>query len=374
MRSLQQSPGSARNVAEPSDRRHRLVAFTVPARASLAAAQRGIIMAPSASLPPVDRLDVLFLVDNATDGLSTTPANVENEFSSVTRRGLRASSARCLCCAVHGLSCLITAERGGTRHAVLFDSGPEDYAFERNTTRLGADLGSVESIVLSHGHWDHSGAMFLALHAIRARNGGQVVPYYAHPGMFHSRAIRLPNGHVRLMDDVPGVDDLAAHGARVVSTTEPQRLLDDMFYVSGEIPRVTAYERGIPGQVRRTADGKDWEPDELVIDERWLTVNLAGKGLVVFSACSHAGIVNVLTHARATFPGVPIHAVFGGLHLSGPQEKVIPQTVEDMRAFSPAMIAAGHCTGWRAMAALANAFGDKVLAPLAVGKRYTFAG
>jgi 7,8-dihydropterin-6-yl-methyl-4-(beta-D-ribofuranosyl)aminobenzene 5'-phosphate synthase len=331
-------------------------------------------MAPSASLTPVDRLDVLILVDNATDGLSTAPANVESEFSSVTRRGLRASSGRCLCCAVHGLSCLITAERGGTRHAVLFDSGPEDYAFERNTTRLGADLGSVESIVLSHGHWDHSGAMFLALHAIRARNGGSAVPYYAHPGMFRSRAMRLANGNVRLMDDVPGIDDLTAHGARVVSTTEPQRFLEDMFYVSGEIPRVTAYERGLPGQVRRTADGKDWEPDELVADERWLAVNLAGNGLVVFSACSHAGIINVLTHARATFPGVPIHAVLGGLHLSGTNEKVIPQTVEDMRAFSPAMIAAGHCTGWRAMAALASAFGDKVLAPLAVGKRYTFAG
>ena len=125
--------------------------------------------------------------------------------------------------------------------------------------------------------------------------------------------------------------------------------------------------------MRRTADGKDWEPDELVMDERWLAVNLAGKGLVVFSACSHAGIINVLTHARATFPDMPIHAVLGGLHLSGPQEQAIPQTVEAMKAFSPAMIAAGHCTGWRAMAALAGAFGDKALAPLAVGKRYTLA-
>ncbi len=327
-------------------------------------------MAPPNSLTPVDRLDVLILVDNTTDGLSTTPGNVESEFASVTRRGLRASSARCLCCAVHGLSCLITAERGGKRHAVLFDSGPEDYAFERNTTRLGADLGSVESIVLSHGHWDHSGAMFLALHAIRARNGGREVPYYAHPGMFHSRAIRLPNGNVRLMDDVPGADDLTEHGARVVCTTEPQLFLDDMFYVSGEIPRVTAYERGIPGQVRRTADGKDWEPDELVIDERWLAVNLAGKGLVVFSACSHAGIVNVLTHARATYPACRSMRCSAACICRGRRE-VIPQTVDDMTAFSPAMIAAGHCTGWRALTALAGAFGDKVLAPLAVGKRYT---
>ena len=323
-------------------------------------------------LAPADTVEIQILVDNATDGLSTNPANVEHEFAFATRRGMRASSARCLCCAVHGLSCLITVRRGDLSHTVLFDSGPEDYAFERNTTRLGADLGKVESIVLSHGHWDHSGAMFLALGAIRARNGGRRVPYYAHPGMFRTRGMRLPNGTVRVMDDVPGIDDLTAQGAQVICTTEPQLLLDDLFLVSGEVPRVTPFERGLPGQVRKTADGKDWEPDELLMDERWLAVNVKGKGLVVFSACSHAGIINVLTHARASFPDGPLHAVMGGLHLSGVNEPIIPQTVAAMRDFKLATIAAGHCTGWRALAALAQEFGDKVLVPTAVGKRYTF--
>lgn len=324
------------------------------------------------TLLPVDKVDIQILVDNATDGLSSTPANVESEFAFATRRGLRASSGRCLCCAVHGFSALLTATRGATRHTVLFDSGPEDFAFERNSTRLGADLGQVETIVLSHGHWDHSGAMFSALGAIRARNGARAVPYYAHPGMFRSRAMRLPNGGLRFMDDVPSIADLTAQGADVVCTTEPRSFLDDMFYVSGEIPRVTLFERGLPGQVRKTEDGSGWEPDELLMDERWLAVNVKGKGLVVLSACSHAGIVNVLTHARASFDGVPLHGVMGGLHLSGANEAIIPQTVEAMAEFKLAQIAAGHCTGWRAIAALAASLGDKVLAPSAVGKRYTF--
>ncbi len=324
------------------------------------------------ALAPVDEVEIQVLVDNATDGLSTTPANVETEFGYATRRGLRASSGRCLCCAVHGLSCLVTARRGGVGHSVLFDSGPEDYAFERNTTRLGADLGKVESIVLSHGHWDHSGAMLLALGAIRARNGGREVPYYAHPGMFRSRGMMLPDGSVRLMDDVPGIDDLAAHGARVICTTEPRSFLGDMFFVSGEIPRVTSFERGLPGQVCRSEDGRNWVPDELLMDERWLAIHVKGKGLVVLSACSHAGIINVLRHAGASFPGIPVHAVMGGLHLSGANEKIIPQTVEAMKEFQLATIAAGHCSGWRAMSALAAAFGDKVVAPSAVGKRYSF--
>ena len=94
---------------------------------------------------------------------------------------------------------------------------------------------------------------------------------------------------------------------------------------------MTGFERGYPGQMRRTADG--WEPDELLIDERWLAVNVAGKGLVVLSACSHAGIVNVCRHARATFPDIPLHAVMGGLHLAGPNEEIIPQTVEGLGEF-----------------------------------------
>ena len=267
---------------------------------------------------------------------------------------------------------LLTATRGDKRHSVLFDSGPEDFAFERNTARLGADLGQVESIVLSHGHWDHSGAMFLALNAIRSRNGQRVVPYYAHPGMFRSRAMRLPNCSLRYLDDVPSSADLTAQGADVICITEPRAFLDDMFYVSGEIPRVTPFERGLPGQVRKTEDGSSWEPDELLVDERWLAVNVKGKGLVVLSACSHAGIVNVLKHAGASFADVRLYAVMGGLHLSGVNEEIIPQTVEAIRDFGLTQIAAGHCTGWRAIAALSAAFGDNVLSPTAVGKRYTF--
>jgi len=317
-----------------------------------------------------DKVEVRILVDNATDMLSSNPPFVESESGYLNRRGFKSSSARCLCCAVHGLSCLVTAYRGDKTRTVLFDTGPEDYAFERNVTRLGVDLGVVGSIVLSHGHWDHAGAMLLALGMIRGRNGARDVPFYAHPGMFVTRGVRQPNGTVRRMDDVPSVADLTDFGARMVVTTEPQTFLDGLFYVSGEIPRLTPFERGYPGQMRRTADG--WEPDELLMDERWLAVNVAGKGLVVLSACSHAGIVNVCKHVRATFPGISIHAVVGGLHPSGPNEEIIPQTVAGLREFGLGTIAAGHCTGWRAMTALANAFGDTVLAPTAVGKQFTF--
>jgi 7,8-dihydropterin-6-yl-methyl-4-(beta-D-ribofuranosyl)aminobenzene 5'-phosphate synthase len=323
-------------------------------------------------LKPADKVEILVLVDNTTDGLSSTSANVETEFTSASRRGLRAFSGRCLCCAVHGFSVLITAYKANLQHSMLLDSGPEDYAFERNTTRLGADLGKVESIVLSHGHWDHSGAMLLALGAIRSRNGNVNVPFYAHPGMFVSRGIKSANSSVRRMDDVPSIDDLTSRGADVICTIEPQSFLDNLFFVSGEIPRVTKFERGMPGQVRQASDGKSWVPDEQVTDERWVAVNVKDKGLVIFSACSHAGIINVLKHAREIYPTTPLYAVMGGLHLAGANEGIIPDTIEAMKEFRLAKIAASHCTGWRALSALATAFGDDILAPAMVGSRYTF--
>ena len=167
------------------------------------------------------------------------------------------------------------------------------------------------------------------------------------------------------------VADLEAHGGTVVSTREAQHIAGGTVFVSGEIPRRTPFETGLPGQHRRTADGKGWEPDELLVDERFVAVNVRGKGLVVLTACSHAGVINVLAHARDCFPGEKLHCVLGGLHLSGTNERVIPQTVEALKGFDLDVVAAGHCTGWRAMAALANAFGDKKLTWTIVANGFT---
>ena len=327
-----------------------------------------------AILREVDSAEVHIIVDNVTDSLSSVPSFVETEFASLNRRrhGHWALSGSCLCCAAHGLSCLITVKSGNETKTLLFDTGPEDRVFEQNVSRLGADLSSVEAIVLSHGHWDHGGAMVRALQIIRDRNGGKRVPYYSHPDMFRTRAMKRPDGSMLLMEDVPSVGVLTDNGADVVNSREPQTLFEGMAYVSGEIARVTPFERGLPGQHRKTLDGKGWELDELIMDERFVAVNVKGKGLIVFTACSHAGVINVLKQARASFRDVPLYAVAGGLHLSGSNERIIPDTVTAMREFGLSVIAAGHCTGWRAVTALANEFGDKTLVPLAVGKRFSF--
>lgn len=322
-------------------------------------------------LAQADRAEILILVDNVTDNLSSVPAYVETEMPRLWKRGLKLLSGRCMCCAAHGLACAVTVWRGDTAHTLLFDTGPDDSVFGRNVERLGFDMGGIESIVLSHGHWDHSGAMLLALEMIQLSNGGRPVPTYMHPGMYRSRAMKAADGSMRPFADVPSQAQLEQAGALVVNAIEPQLILDDLFYVSGEIPRVTAFETGMQGQHRRTLDGQGWEPDPLVIDERFIAVSVKGKGVIVLTACSHAGVVNVMTHARECFAGETLYGVLGGFHLSGGNERIIPETVAELRAFELKMIAAAHCTGWRAVNALANAFGDAV-APAAVGKVYRF--
>jgi len=329
--------------------------------------------AKPATPAPVDRLEVLILVDNVTDNLSSVPSFVETEMSRLWQRGLKRMSGHCLCCAAHGLSCAITAWRGDVSRTLLFDTGPDVDVFDRNVDRLGFDMGRVDGIVLSHGHWDHCGAMLRALEMIQIRTGGRSVPTYMHPGMYATRAMKAPDGSMRPFADVPTAAMLAQQGAQVIEATSPQTVLDDLFYVSGEIPRVTPFEVGMPGQHRRTADDSGWEPDPLLLDERFVAVDVKDKGIVVFTACSHAGVVNVLAHARDCFPGKALHGVLGGFHLAGGNEAVIPQTVEAMAAFDLALIGAGHCTGWRAVNALARRFGDAV-APSAVGKLYRFQG
>ncbi|NQV19886.1 MAG: MBL fold metallo-hydrolase [Rhodospirillales bacterium] len=324
-------------------------------------------------LTAVDRVEVSVLIDNVTDILSTVPENVTPEVPNVMAAGATELSGECLCCAHWGLSLVITAWSGDTRHSLLFDSGPEGTTVDRNGNRLGQDFGAIESVVLSHGHWDHSGGMLTALDLITTANGGKKVPFHTNPGMFVKRALRLPDGGVVPFKDVSSVNELTEAGADVVNSEDPQLLLDGMYYLSGEIPRRTSYEVGLPGHVKRNADDTDWDPDPLLMDERWVAVNVAGKGLIVFTACSHAGVVNVLNHARDVFDPVPIYGVMGGFHLSGAaNEKIIPETVEDMKAFDLKMIVPGHCTGWRAIHALVNAFGEEIVVPSAVGRRHRF--
>lgn len=322
----------------------------------------------STALQPVDSVEILVLIDNKTDALSSLPEGFSDEWVNLHKAGMEQISGAGQCCANHGLALIITAQRGGTKHVMLFDAGPVDFAVEYNASRLGASFGEIEAIALSHGHWDHAGGIPAAIGLIRQEGQTGDLPVYLHPGMFRKRAFPLSTGELIEIREIATPDELWAQGATPVVTDQPLSVLDDMFYISGEIPRVTSYEAGFPGHVQRNAEDTGWEDDPLLMDERYVAVNIAGKGLAVFSACSHAGIVNVLHAARRDFPGVPIHALTGGFHLEGGNERIIEDTVADFEQFGIGLILPGHCTGWRATNALERSYGERVV-PIAVGMK-----
>jgi len=324
-----------------------------------------------AALEPVDRLEALVLVDNVTDQLSTNPDGVQSEFAALLKAGVTTVSGESICSAHHGLSVLLTAYRKDAVHTVLFDTGPEAYGIRRNGALLGVDFGAVRHLVLSHGHWDHCGGALAALDLVASARGRATV--YSHPGMYRRRARRLPTGGIMPFRSIPTADEMRAAGADVLVTDEPQVFAGDAFFVSAEIPRVSAYERGLADHLWQPDAPDEWAPDPLIMDERFVAVHVRDKGLVVLTGCSHAGVVNVLTHARDLFPGIPLWSVMGGLHLSGAgPEKIIGETVRDLAGFQPARIVPAHCTGWRALTALLAAFGESRVAPAAVGKRFAF--
>ncbi len=113
-------------------------------------------------------------------------------------------------------------------------------------------------------------------------------------------------------------------------------------------------------------------PDPLILDERFLAARVRGRGVSVLSSCSHAGVVNAALGALGAFGGEPIDVILGGYHLAGEgMEPRIEPTVHDLaNRVRPRVVAPGHCTGWRAKAALAHTFAPGNYGPSVVGSLY----
>jgi 7,8-dihydropterin-6-yl-methyl-4-(beta-D-ribofuranosyl)aminobenzene 5'-phosphate synthase len=318
-------------------------------------------------LEPVDRVEITTLMDNVTDvfmpdqGPARRPGpTVGHTRPSAIMAGGTAADALV---AEHGFSMLVTVHKGAGTHRVLFDAGTSPDGVVENMRRLDIDPGSVEAIVCSHGHFDHTTGIDGLIRAVGRAN----MPVLIHPHFWRRRRVLLPGIEPQ---ELPSVSRRALEdaGFDVLEAAQPSFVLGGSVLVTGEVPRVTGYEPGFPPQ-QAWLDGR-WEPDPLVLDDQAIVINVAGKGLIVLTGCGHAGIVNICRYARRLTGDQPLYAAMGGFHLNGPLfEPLIPRVLDDLHAMSPQVLVPAHCTGWRAQHAMSRSFGEAFV-PNTVGSRF----
>ena len=306
-------------------------------------------------LEPVDELSVLTVCDNVMDMLLPDEgpakrlplagmARLAPMLEAPTILGGKAADVPL---AEHGFSALVEIRKGGRVRRLLFDTGLTPAGCAGNLRRLGKDPADIEVIVCSHGHFDHT----TGLSGLIGRLGRANLPVLLHPEFWARRRLAIPGEPFEL--PTTSRRGLEEAGFDVIEQRQPSFLFDRSVLITGEVDRVTGFEKGFP--VHQAWRGGRWEPDPLILDDQALIAHVAGRGLVVLTGCGHAGVINICRYAQRLTGMAKLHAVIGGFHLAGPLfEPVIGDTVSALEQLAPDLIVPAHCTGWKATHALAR--------------------
>jgi 7,8-dihydropterin-6-yl-methyl-4-(beta-D-ribofuranosyl)aminobenzene 5'-phosphate synthase len=241
-----------------------------------------------------------------------------------------------------GLSILIEKDD----RSILFDTGATISAAQ-NAKSLGIDLKKVDTIVLSHGHFDHTGGLVHLLAKI-----DHEVQVIAHPRIWDAKYNRTPGRPDRYIGIPYSRQELESLGARFKLTSEPVKI-DDEIMTTGEVPMQTDFETIDSSLEIRNEKG--WQPDEL-LDDLGVVIKTS-LGLAVIPGCAHRGLINTLYQARKITGIDKIHIVVGGSHLISASEEQIWRTISALNEMGVQKLATCHCSGLRANTLLSQTFG-----------------
>jgi 7,8-dihydropterin-6-yl-methyl-4-(beta-D-ribofuranosyl)aminobenzene 5'-phosphate synthase len=242
-----------------------------------------------------------------------------------------------------GVSYLL--EDNGLR--VLFDVGYSD-AFLRNAQKMNLSFSTLDYLVFSHGHLDHTWGLDPLL-KYYMELAFEKIPYkkpevVAHPELFESKIV-MPEGE---NGSLLSKEKIANHLKLKLSKT-PVWLTDSLVYL-GEIPRTNDFENKKPiGKI--TVNGV--EQDDYLKDDSALAYK-ADTGLVIITGCSHSGICNIIEYAKKVTGVSKIIDVIGGFHLYKPDSQQMEETVTYFKKLSPGVLHACHCTGLQSKIALST--------------------
>ena len=238
-------------------------------------------------------------------------------------------------------------------NTLLFDTGASDLIIE-NTARLGVDLSKIDKIVLSHGHYDHTGglqAVLIKLMESEARPEG--IEIVAHPDIFQPKFSHIKDSSATDIGIPFAREDLEAFGARFNFSREPVKL-NSFSQTTGEVSTSVEFEKMDPSLYIR--EGNTYLPDPMADDLSMIVKT--DRGLIVLLGCAHRGIINTLYHARKQTGIDKIYAVIGGTHLAYAGKRQLDATIAALRAMNIEKLGASHCTGMMPAARLAVEFPD----------------
>ncbi len=237
----------------------------------------------------------------------------------------------------------ILVEVGNDR--VLVDTGNGTVAV-KNGDSMGVDFRTIDKILLSHAHADHTGGL---RHMLKRTGPIEVI---AHPAIWEEKVKTDLQGRDPHYNGIPYAKSELEKLANFNIQKSPVKIGDYMM-TTGEVSMETPFEVAEPNFWVKTGDGlrHDTFPDDqsLVIKHP--------KGLVVVLGCAHRGIINTLLHARKITGEDRIHAVVGGTHLYPKNEEQVEQTVEALKEMGVKHMGVSHCTGFPAARRLADVFG-----------------
>ncbi len=240
-----------------------------------------------------------------------------------------------------GLSILVEVE--GKK--ILMDTG-FSLSTLHNAQLMGIDLATIDRIVLSHGHADHTGGL---RELLRVRGEVEII---AHPDIWASKYTRRDGQEQEQFNGLPfSREELESHGARFLLTRDPIHI-NEHIMTTGEILMTTSYEK-IENNLF-TKEGGVLQPDKLA-DDLALIID-ADFGLVVILGCAHRGIVNTLRHVQKITGKELVYAAIGGTHLYRASDERIEQTIIDLKEMGIQRLGVSHCTGFHASARLAQEF------------------